>query len=65
MKGKNGDYPLPLFDSITWSKYQVRMIKKATSANRIPIEAKSEYRSYVPSPKGRRPPEDLTKRSYV
>lgn len=45
MKGKNGDYPLPLFDSITWSKYQVRMIKKATSANRIPIEAKSEYRS--------------------
>ena len=34
IKGKNGDYPRPLFDYATWSKYQVKTIKTPTFINK-------------------------------
>lgn len=50
-----GDYPLPRFDSTTWSKYQVRAIKKSASANKTSIDSKSEYLVYPPPPIGNFP----------
>ena len=52
MKGKKIDYPRPLLEAIRMSKYQVKKIKNAQSANKIKEEVKSEYLSYIPVPNG-------------